>query len=468
MVCVVFWSGSLSLVHGQQAAAPAPEPAIQTIPSETKSVGSQADPQAAAQVIARPGEIYQQAMKPLDVVRSSLDNWSDAELGALTAGMHMAQTACDKATIEGMANEDLYDLIRLCALGQDWIKTNAVALQYLATGDETHRAQAYAMSVNSQVHVHDMEGAVKTAKEMLHGLPYDAEVAYALRYLKTYLDQSVDPAALTLAAEEHPILVEALKSGPVLKATHGTAAIGAGELFESGMQLALFERYAGDTRGAERTLTDLQNALTAITAVSAADRQTMDAAQVRYSLLGAQLPVIEAQRILPLPVTKAKMHADAGFVTVFALMPDWCPQCLKTMKGLTEFAAQHVAAKVHGYGLIVWDETDERPEANYEEMKGSTLWMMAAKDAQAFGAVDYPLIVVTDQAGMIYFVGQIPDNAFVPNGYMEQVIGRIVGEAAVVRNGSRNGAANGPHAGVHGDSGAKSTPDVAKPGVKKP
>jgi hypothetical protein len=48
------------------------------------------------------------------------------------------------------------------------------------------------------------------------------------------------------------------------------------------------------------------------------------------------------------------------------------------------------------------------------------------------------------------------------------VIGRIVGEAAVVRNGSRNGAANGPHAGVHGDSGAKSTPDVAKPGVKKP
>jgi hypothetical protein len=54
--------------------------------------------------------------------------------------------------------------------------------------------------------------------------------------------------------------------------------------------------------------------------------------------------------------------------------------------------------------------------------------------AGVFGAVDYPLIVVTDAEGIVNFVGLIPENAFVPNGYMEQVTGRIVGETVVIRN----------------------------------
>jgi thiol-disulfide isomerase/thioredoxin len=417
-------------------AAQETKPGDASLPAPRPMMSVQSPPVATGLDGKRPGEMYQQAMKPLDVVRSSLDNWSDTELRALTTGMMIAHTACDNAVAEGMPNEDLYDLIRLCALGQDWVRTKAIAQQYLATGDETHRAQAYAMSVNSQVHINDLEGAVKTAREMLHGLPYDAEVAYALRYLKTYLDQSVDPQALTLATEEHPILVEALKAGPVLKAAHGNAVIGTGELFESGMQLAFLQRYGGDSRGAERTLMDLQGAVGSLTGLSAEDKQLIDAAQVRYGLLAGQVSSLEAERIQPLPAAKVKLRSDTGFVTVFALLPEWCPQCLKTMKGLTEFAAEHVAAKVHGIGLIVRDETmGATNEEAYAQMNGTNLLRITSRDAAAFGAVDYPLIVVTDQHGTIYFVGQIPDNAFVPNGYMEQVIGRIVGEVAVVRNG---------------------------------
>jgi thiol-disulfide isomerase/thioredoxin len=397
--------------------------------------------------VARPGEVYQQALKPLDLVRSSLDNWSDAELGALTAGIHMAREACGQISI-GMADgQDLYDLIRLCALGQDWTRSNTAAVKYIASGEDAHRAQAYAMSLNALTHMNATEDAVKTAQEMLRTLPYDGEVAYALRYFVTYLTHSSDPAALALATQEHAAIVEALQTGLPLKAVHGDAVMGVGELFDSGLRLAFLQRYAGDDRGAESTYADLDRALTKAGAVSATDYQLISSAETQYKLLGVRLPEIDAQRVLTAPMAKTKVGSNPGYVTVFAIFPDWCPQCAKAMQGLSEFAAEHAAAKVHAVGLMVRDsksETDSKPEAgakleagpqpDYKALKGTATVSVTKEAVQVFSPVEYPLIVVTDPEGVVYFVGLIPDNAFVPNGYMEQVIGRIVGEKAVVRN----------------------------------
>ena len=47
--------------------------------------------------VGTPGEIYKAAMRPLDIVRSSLDNWSDAEVGALAVGIQKAHDACEAA-----------------------------------------------------------------------------------------------------------------------------------------------------------------------------------------------------------------------------------------------------------------------------------------------------------------------------------------------------------------------------------
>ena len=402
--------------------------------------------------VARPGEIYQQALKPLDLVRSSLDNWSDAELGALAAGIRMAREACGKISIKMAGEQDLYDLIRLCALGQDWTKSNTAALTYIASGADSiasgadsHRAQAYAMSLNALTHMNDVEDAVKTAQEMLRTLPYDAEVAYALRYFERYLTYSSDPAALALETQEHaaivPALQEALQAGSPLKAVHGDAAMGVGELFDSGLRLAFLQRYAGDTRGAERTYADLDGALTKAGAIGATDYQLISAAETQYKLIGVRLPKIDAQRVLTAPMTKTKVGFDPGHVTVFAIFPEWCPQCAKAMQGLSEFAAEHAAAKVHAVGLMVQDskpETDAKPDAgplpDSKALKGTETMAVTKEAVAVFSPVEYPLIVVTDPEGIVYFVGLIPDNAFVPNGYMEQVIGRIVGETAAVRN----------------------------------
>jgi hypothetical protein len=150
-------------------------------------------------------------MRPLDVVRMSLGNWSDAELGALGVGMHKAKEACDQANPENYSGDDLYDLARLCSFGQDWNAANTAALNYVRGGLEPHRAQAYALSMNALVHIDAVDLAVQTAREMLRRLPYDAEVAYAIRYMKDTLEQAADPAALALAAQEHPAMVQAFR-----------------------------------------------------------------------------------------------------------------------------------------------------------------------------------------------------------------------------------------------------------------
>ena len=108
--------GGSTCLCGQQA-PPVQEPAQNSNAPATATQSAESPTQT-------PGEIYKEAMHPLEVVRGSLDNWSDAELGALTVGMHKAKDACDAVKPDDYSGGDLYDLARLCALGQDWNAAN--------------------------------------------------------------------------------------------------------------------------------------------------------------------------------------------------------------------------------------------------------------------------------------------------------------------------------------------------------
>ena len=207
-------SGGETCLCGQQA------PPVQ-VPAQNSNAPAAAT-QSAESPTQTPGEIYKEAMHPLEVVRGSLDNWSDAELGALTVGIHKAKDACDAVQPDDYSGGDLYDLARLCALGQDWNAANTAAIAYIASHLEAHRAQAYALSVNALVHINAIDLAVQTTREMMR-LPYDAEVAYAVRYMKDQLEQTSNPLALELATEEHPAIVAALAQNVPLKAAHGDA-----------------------------------------------------------------------------------------------------------------------------------------------------------------------------------------------------------------------------------------------------
>ncbi|HUB50628.1 MAG TPA: hypothetical protein VL986_00585 [Terracidiphilus sp.] len=411
-----------------------------------------------APVVLTPGEIYKQAMHPLDVVRSEISNWSDSELQALGVGVKMAHETCDASKPESYKGDDLYDLARLCALGQDWNQAYAVAQDYIAALDRTHRSQAFAISVSALVHIHDIDTAVATARTMLRSQPYDAEVAYSIRSLKDYLERSGNPAAIVLAEQEHPAIVDALKLGVPLKAENSEAVIGIGALFESGMELAFFERYAGDDRSAGATISDLEDALGTKAQFSGTDWQQISRVRAEYGLIGWRLPRIEVEKSLetkaarvPSPAVRSRPPRapaltqtagalplingpDFGAVTVLVFFPDWCAQCRAMMKTVTEFATLNAQTPIHAWGLMYSDAApdaeaqsaiDAATESRIKELEGTNTLIVSAATAAKFSPGDFPMAVVVDQAGVVRFVGTIPTDSFNGNGYMQRIILRM-------------------------------------------
>ena len=421
----ILWVGTMSL-PGQQSV---------TVQDANRNATPAPDaPKAAVTPVESPGEIYKAAMHPLDIVRSSLDNWSDAELGALTVGIHKAHDACEAGKPTDYAGEDLYDLARLCALGQDWSNANAAALAYIASKQELHQAQAYALSVNALVHMNAIDLALETTREMLGRSPYDAEVAYAVRYMKDELEQASNPAALKLASEEHAAIMEALKKDAPLRAVNGDAAMSLGALYDSAMELAFWQRYAGDDSGAMATVADVDGALPQAAPVKSEDAARIAAVRTRYGLLGARLPEVKVLRALESPAAKAVIDKHFASATVLVLFPDWCGGCRKMMKTLTEFAKVNKETPIHAYGLVFEDDSVIPVQAAHEEilkgMRGTATLVVPDTTAQMLGATDYPLGVVLDRTGRIRFIGALAGDAFNGGGYVEKVIERMVeGEA---------------------------------------
>jgi thiol-disulfide isomerase/thioredoxin len=418
-----------------------------------------------APVALTPGEVYKQAVHPLDLVRSEIGNWSDPELQALGVGIKMAREACDAVKPESYKGDDLYDLARLCAFGQDWNQAYVVAQDYIAALDRPHRAQAFAISVSALVHVHDIDTAVTTARNMLRSLPYDAEVAYSMCSLLDYLEQSGNPAAIALAEQEHPAIVDALKQGVPLKAENSEAVIGIGALFESGMQLAFFERYSGDDKSAGATISDLEDALGAKAQFSGTDWQQISRVRAEYALIGWRLPQIEVQKSLEtkaakVPTPAGATHAqrapaltqmsaimppingpDFGAVTVLVLFPDWCAQCRAMMKTLTEFATLNAETPIHAWGLMYVDAAqnagDAGTESDAKELEGTNTLIVSAATAARFSPNDFPMAIVVDHSGVVRFIGAIPTDSFNGNGYMQRIILRMATAEAQPRASDR-------------------------------
>lgn len=427
--------GMQCLLHAQTN-PPAPPVAQAPILQVPDTAAAPAETARAA--VKSPNAIYKEAMHPLDVVRSSLDNWSDAELGALTVGMHRAQEACAQTRPENYTGDDLFDLARLCSFGQDWRRADTAALRYVESGAETHRAQAYALRLNALVHLESADLASRTAQEMLQKLPYDAEVAYALRYLEDYLDQAGNSVGFRLAVIEHGYLVQALQQNGPLKATRGDAVIGMGALYEWGMRLAFLQRYVGDDDGAATTVAELDAALPKSSPLSAEDQQRIDAIASQYKLLGTRLPEVNVVQSLQSPTAKARIDPNFGTATVLVLFPDWCMQCRRMMKTLTEFAVVNHDTPIHAYGLMFSANPKTSPSThpeNVKDVQGTATLVVPATTAQTFGGVEFPLGIVVDQDGLIRFIGTIPGDAFNGDGYMEKAIIRMTTTAATCREG---------------------------------
>ncbi|HEX3891833.1 MAG TPA: hypothetical protein VHW46_04605 [Terracidiphilus sp.] len=424
-------SVGIRLADGQALPSPgsAPAASAESTPNPTQPASPAADPTAADAQL--PGAIYKEAMHPLDVVRQSMENWSETELGALHIGMRTASEACYRMQPEDYSNGDLYDLAHLCAFGQDWNPANTAAQRYIVSKAPQHRAQAYAISVGAFVHLNALDLALETTRELLRVEPYDAEVTYTLRYMKDALESAGNPEAPVLAEEEHPLIIEALSKGTPLKAEYGDAVVSTGLLYEMAMEAAFFERYAGNDAQAATDLADVERALPPTAALTAEDRQEIDSAKLQYHLLGTQLPHIPLLRSYKSATAKARIDLDGRAATVLVLFPDWCVQCKKMMPEMSQFGATHPDTSLSAYGLIFKGDSEKATPGAQDDLLGSDVLEISADTARSFGSTDYPLGIVVDRAGFIRFIGTLPGDAFNSKGYMERVIVRIVGRQVV-------------------------------------
>jgi hypothetical protein len=425
--------GAVNLLDAQAATGKLVE--VRTVRTDTpdRTRPEAADPNSEDAEL--PGAIYKDAMHPLDVVRQSMENWSDSELAALAIGMHMAHEACDRMKPEDYSKDDLYDLAHLCAFGQDWNPANTAAQRYLASRAPGHRAQAFAISIGAFVHLNAIDLVLATTRGMLRGEPYDAEVAYTVRYMKDYLELVGSPDALRLAMEEHEKIIDALQKGTPLKAAYGDAVVNTGALYAMAMEAAFFERYAGDEVQAAAYADDVERALPKDAVLTGEDRQEIDSTNLQYRLLGTELPHIPVMRSYKSATANTQIDTNYGAATVLVIFPDWCVQCKKMMPTMTKFGVANEGTPIHAYGLIFKEPGEDMAASTQKELQGALVMEISGETAHSFGTSYYPLGVVVDHEGMIRFIGALPSDAFNGDGYMERVITRMVGVKAEVPEG---------------------------------
>ncbi|HEY3706362.1 MAG TPA: hypothetical protein VGL22_14970 [Terracidiphilus sp.] len=371
-------------------------------------------------------------MHPLAVVRASIDNWSEAERAALAVGMQRAREACDAVKPDDYRGEDLYDLARLCAFGQDWSPANEAAQKYMASKTQAHETQAMAISVRALAQLGAMDIALNTTRGLLY-FTYDADVAYTVRYMKDLLEHAGSPDALGLARDEHAAIVQALSRPGPLTAAGSDAAISTGSLYASAMELAFFNRFAGNTDAAAAAAADADAALQRLTTISAEDQQEINEVRTQYYLLGMHLPNVHPTRTLQSASAKLRIDPNFGKATVLVLFSDWCIECRELVKTMTKFAAANSNAPIHVYALLYPEDSPAGQQdaakvlhaENEKYLAGTPTLEVPAQTARTFGVVDYPLGVVLDSSGTIRFIGVVPSDAFERNGYVEKVLGHI-------------------------------------------
>ena len=400
--------------------------AMQPLRAQTARTSAQSLPPQAAE---RPGDVYKELMRPLDQVRSSLDNWSPAELGALAASIKRAQEYCEQVAPATVTGDDLYQLARVCSVGQRWNDADAAASAYIKQASQPYQAHAYAIRVNALLNLKDMTMAVEVARGMLRSLPYDATLDQSMAYLIHYLAMSLDDGALPLARERQPLLLVALESGSELKEQPGDTVIGPASLYDEGLELAYLEQYAGRQSDARQARIALDAALAKVPTGKIDNQAEIARAKAQYAILGEKLPPIRIFRYAAPGNPRARINPDYGAATVLLLFPEWCAQCRKMMPSLNEFLNRNNASDVHTYCLLALeaDETATDPFKNdsFQDLLLHTPTLTTTSDTlQTFGAASFPFVVITDGSGRIRFLGTIAQNAFDAGGFVEQVIAR--------------------------------------------
>ena len=438
---------------------PAPQPA------QPSTQAPQLSPQAA----------YDEAMRPLDITRRSVKNWSDAELAALAAGMKQASDSCTARTPDQFTGEDLLAYARLCTLGQQWDLVRQAATNYLiarsaATPAEKltgfpNLATAFEYEILASLRLDDPVNAFGTAQTMLRTVPYNDLVSDATNATIHYVQMIHTDQALNLLNQRQPILLSLLRahtapSSALASSVHPPLPLYT--LYADAIALPAMQQFANRPRDAADSFAELESALPA--SLSADDAILTAQSRHQYQLLGSPLPDIAtfADLLNPSSVPTRALDKKPGSATVLFLFPDWCAQCVGMGKQFTTTAIRLNQLDARFYALLAQanqppptlkaapksasrtaaphstkpaaagaatqpadPQTAPKPTAA-ELLAGTPTLVVPNQTLTSFVATDFPLIVVADHSGIVRSIQVAPENALVADSLIDQIVDRVI------------------------------------------
>jgi hypothetical protein len=384
-------------------------------------------------------------MRPLEITRRAITNWSDAETAALAIAVKQATEACSTRTPGQFTDDDLIAYARLCALGQQWPTVLTATTSYITSTDASkpQLAQAYAYQVGATLHTNDPKAILADSLAMLNAVPYTNITDETLYGALHYLQLAFTPDALTLYAARQPILLASLRNPrPSTPATATEAPVPIHTLYADGLAFAALQQFAGDPQAAAKTIIELDAALPAT--LEPDDSIPIGETRRQYALLGTPLPAIPLSLSLFAAGETPRINTNYGSSTVLFLFPDWCAQCIRLTQQILPTLFRVSENEVHLYALLAQpappvaappkgpnfskpkpssnDPTQPEPSrTTAEQLRGTPTLIVPPATLAQFAATDFPLLIATDSKGIIRFIQPASETALNPGDFLDQI-----------------------------------------------
>ena len=398
---------------------------------------------------ASPRAAYDDAMRPLQITRNSIGNWSETETAALGVTIEHAAAECAARDPKTFAGEDLVDLMRLCALGQAWPATVKSANLYIAAKDiaKPRLSQAYAALIDALLHLYDEHDAFTASQAILTAVPYDTLTAEVIDEAIAYMQFSFTADAITLATARQPLLLARLQAlttppesasvGPAVQTAATDPPQSIHELYADGLSFAELQQL--DKQPAAATVAALDAALPATLAPD--DALPIAALRRRYAMLGQPLPKIA---VTTWPEAKAYLGAEdkapelpvAHTITALLLFPDWCAQCVRMGKDFPKGLFMVSGHDAFFYGLLAetyLPETGKQlpvtptyaPEDAAALLAGTPTLAVNPAVLNQFAVTDPPFLILTDAQGIIRVLQPVTEDAMAPRNTVDSAIALV-------------------------------------------
>jgi hypothetical protein len=402
----------------------------------------EAPPDAATKL--SPGASYREAIRPLEITHRSIANWSDIEQASLAIAVKQSSVACAKYRATDYTGDSLIDLSRLCATGLAWPMVIGATARYLneKVSPKSYTAEAYAAKINAELEMHDQPSALRDGNAMLGAVPYDGVVADASNELINYLELLYTNDAVAFATRREVIIRTLLETSAFASSLPAqTTAVRSTptliDLYRQGLVLARLQQLVGHPDAASETIATLDKALPSN--LPGDDSAAIQAIRGQYAQLGQPLGTIVS--LGPPSVRNHRLPTNDGIV-VLLLFPDWCAQGIRLAQEIPkgEFSVENYRASM--YALLVKTVPAEQvshtidnkapkekgsfdPAIDDEYLKGTPTFTVSPALLQRFYAVDVPLLIITDNQGVIRLIDVADENILQPGNTVDSAVALI-------------------------------------------